>query len=116
MSQKILIVQADAQAAQSITDFFSERGDQPRQVESLAQAQALLAQDLPNLAVIDLHLLDDDTSASSRAYQPWFNGAKVLFTSRYPDPKRELQAKVHGAKAFLRPPFTRPRLEEDFGP
>ena len=111
MAKKILIVQSDPKAAQTVMSFFAARGDQVQQVSDLSAAEASLEQHQLDLIVVDLHLLGNNGQSVQQESERWFNGTKVLFTTSYPDPERELQAKTFGAKTFLRQPFTRNKLE-----
>jgi len=109
-SSRVLIFQSDPNTAQTLADFFTQRGDQIFQAASLNDARTLVRIQ-PEIIVIDSHLPDNqwlEFLQEVRREQP---KARVLMTSNYPDSERELQAKEHGAKVFLRQPFTRTRVE-----
>ncbi|MDX1521290.1 MAG: cache domain-containing protein, partial [Anaerolineae bacterium] len=110
MLQDVLIVQPDPAVAQAIANFFRDRGDRINHVKTLTDAKLHLTHNHPTLTIVDLHLFDN--GEGNDLHSPWFNGSKVLFTSRYPVPDREAEFKEHGAITFLRQPFTRSRLEE----
>jgi adenylate cyclase len=106
MAQRVLIVQSDPKAAQALTRYFKDRGDQVWEAWELGQAQGLFAQAQPDLLFFDLHLPDDhwlDFLNSAREQNP---GLKVILTNRVPEVAREMQAKASGYHTFLRAPFT----------
>ena len=55
MAFRVLLVQSDMRAAQPLTRYFKQRGDEVWQAWELGQAQALLEQVKPNLLLMDLH-------------------------------------------------------------
>lgn len=105
MAQRVLIVQSETEAAQALTKYFKERGDQVWEAWELAQAQSLLAQAQPELLLFDLLFPADDWLeflTAAREVQP---DLKVILTNRVPDVAREMQAKANGFAIFLRAPF-----------
>lgn len=105
MAQRVLIVQSETEAAQALTKYFKERGDQVWEAWELAQAQSLLAQAQPELLLFDLLFPAEgwlEFLTAARVAQP---GLKVILTNHVPDVAREMQAKANGFAIFLRAPF-----------
>jgi adenylate cyclase len=106
MPQRILIVQSDRAASQTLARFFSARGDQVWQVSDAAAAFQHLQEAKPGLILLDLHLSDDGgwleilRQANRQVPQP-----QVIITSKHPDFQRELLAREQGVEVFLREPF-----------
>lgn len=111
MPQKVLIAQADLKSAQTLADLFTERGDTVWHAANVREAQALLKKQSPEWVGIDLHLPDEDWQALWQQVRERTPPAKAFFTTKYPDPPRELRAAERGAQFFIRQPFTRAGLE-----
>lgn len=105
MPLRVLIVQHDAKAAQLLTRFFRDRGDQVWEAWELGQAEALVAQVKPNLLILDLHFPGEDWLPFLRQSKNGLPGLNVILTNQYPDVKREMLAKSNGFNVFLRQPF-----------
>ncbi|HLE27333.1 MAG TPA: adenylate/guanylate cyclase domain-containing protein [Anaerolineales bacterium] len=106
----VIILQSDLAAVQSLSDFFTQRGDLVSPTTDPNEANALLRR-RPDLAILDLHLSDNQLAAFLQEARQESPDTKILVTSQYPDAERELQAKEQGAQVFLQPPFTRSRVE-----
>ncbi len=105
MAQRVLIVQSEAEAAQALSKYFKERGDQVWEAWELAQAQSLLAQAQPDLLLFDLLFPDDGWLDFLTAAREVNSNLKAILTNRVPDVAREMQAKANGFHIFLRAPF-----------
>src|SRR3990172_1131392 len=106
----VIILQSDLAAVQSLSDFFTQRGDLVSPTTDPNEANALLRR-RPDLAILDLHLSDNQLAAFLQEARQESPDTKILVTSQYPDAERKLQAKEQGAQVFLQPPFTRSRVE-----
>ncbi|MEW6178933.1 MAG: adenylate/guanylate cyclase domain-containing protein [Chloroflexota bacterium] len=111
-AQRVLIVQQQAQAAQSLTRFFRGRGDQVWEAWELAQAEALFKQIKADLILLDLHFPGDGWLEFLRNAQTVNPKVKVILTNQYPDLQREMLAKSHGFHIFLRQPFQARWIEQ----
>jgi class 3 adenylate cyclase/CheY-like chemotaxis protein/HAMP domain-containing protein len=103
MSIRVLIVNSDHTSAQTLARYFNARGDQAWQTDKISRAFDLLAEQKPQLVLIDLHLPGNgwlELVAHLRHTCP------VIVTNKRPDVRREMQAKEQGASVFLREPFT----------
>src|SRR5688572_3126657 len=110
MSTPVLILQADANSAPTLVNYFTELDKQVWLATDQAEAKNILKQRQPELVVIDLHLLHNGWQKLVSQIQ---SQTKILFMTAYPDPQQEAQAKQeYGARVFLRPPFTRSALEQ----
>ncbi len=106
MAQRILIVQAEEEAAQALTKYFKDQGDQVWGARELDQAQSMLAQAKPDLLVFDLHLPSESWLEFINSVRQAYPAVKVILTNRVPDVARETLAKSRGYHVFLRTPFT----------
>ncbi len=109
MVTRVLIMQDDKQSAQQLADFFNRRGDQVYVTDDLLEAERIIRAYTPALLLCDLHHPNADWPQlilTARHY-----AVRVLMTNRYPDLQRELTAKEHGARVFLRAPFERKWVE-----
>lgn len=104
MPLNVLILHPDPRAAQPLTDFFTQRGDQVQWVANPAEVISPQGQTCPDLVVMNLH--QDDWKSLLARVRTCAPHAKLLLTSNYPDLPRELEAKELGARVFLRKPFT----------
>lgn len=105
MAQRVLIVQSEAEAAQALTRYFKERGDQVWQAGELEQAQDLLDQARPDLLFFDLHLPDERWLEFLLTARKIIPGMKIILTNRVPEVAREMQARASGFSVTLRAPF-----------
>jgi class 3 adenylate cyclase/CheY-like chemotaxis protein len=107
MSQRVLIVQSDIAAGESLARFFTERGDQVWQAEDAAQATQLVTQVQPDLLFFDLHLPGMEWVNLLREVKANRPTMRVVATNKHPDFQREMFAREQGVEVFLRQPFTR---------
>lgn len=106
MVNRVLILQSDLAAGQILSDFFTQRGDQVWRTTNPVRAKEILAHEKPTLALIDLHLPENIwLDILSRIHQD-SPQTRVIVTNQNPDIRLELLAKEHGARIFLRAPFT----------
>ncbi len=108
----VLIVQSELPPMQTLVEFFQKRGDQVWWTSSVAEADALLGQHQPALAVVDLHLSGGDWVDLLRRIRQQFPNTQILVTNKHPDFRRELLAKEQDVHVFLREPFTREWIEK----
>ncbi|MGH2521823.1 MAG: cache domain-containing protein, partial [Anaerolineales bacterium] len=106
MALRVLIVQSEAEAAQTLADLFARRGDEVIQAEEAAEVLLLTRRHLPDLLVMDLHLPGEDWLEALRYVRENHPDTKIILTNKYPDFRRELLAKEQGLNVFLRQPFT----------
>ncbi|MBI3731878.1 MAG: HAMP domain-containing protein [Chloroflexi bacterium] len=111
MNTRVLIVQSDSGSARVLAKFFQQRRDRLWRAGTADEALALMAQVNPELVVASLQLKEDSWLTLLQQIQQRFPQAKVIITTKYPDIERELRAKEQGARAILRRPFTREKLE-----
>lgn len=109
MATRVLIVQSNKESAQQLADFFNRRGDQVYTTDDIFEGERIIRSYTPALLLCDLHHPNPDWPSmviTARNY-----AVRVLMTNRYPDLQRELTAKEHGARVFLRAPFERKWVE-----
>lgn len=111
MGRRVLLVQNENEAAQTLARFFTDRGDEVWIAWDLGQAAALLQQVAPDLLLLDLHFPGDDWLGFFRFGRATFPNLKVILTNKHPDLQREIVARQNGLNVFLRQPFTRRWLE-----
>lgn len=111
MGRRVLLVQSENEAAQTLARFFTDRGDEVWIAWDLGQAAALLQQVAPDLLLLDLHFPGDDWLSFLRLGRVAFPKIKVILTNKHPDLQREIIARQNGITVFLRQPFTRHWLE-----
>ena len=111
MGRRVLLVQSENEAAQTLARFFTDRGDEVWIAWDLGQATALLQQVAPDLLLLDLHFPGDDWMSFIRLGRATFANLKVILTNKHPDLQREIIARQNGLNVFLRQPFTRRWLE-----
>ncbi|NPV75264.1 MAG: HAMP domain-containing protein [Anaerolineae bacterium] len=111
MGRRVLLVQSENEAAQTLARFFTDRGDEVWIAWDLGQAAALLQQVAPELLLLDLHFPGDDWLGFLRFGRATFPNLKVILTNKHPDLQREIIARQNGLNVFLRQPFTRRWLE-----
>lgn len=108
---RVLIIETNLQTAQIISRFFEDRRDEVWHVWKLEEASALLDLVQPDLMVMDLHIPGDQWVDFLRHTRLLFPHLKIIMTNKHPDLERELLAKQHGVKVFVRQPFTRRWME-----
>lgn len=106
MPLRILIVQSDTAAAQSLARLLTARGDQVWQVGDSAKAVAQLDQIHPQVVMMDLHLPGTSWIELLRRLRKDYPDIRVIVTNKVPDLQRELLAREQGVRVFLREPFT----------
>jgi class 3 adenylate cyclase/CheY-like chemotaxis protein len=112
IARRILLIQADAKAAQDLSTYFKKRGDQVWQTDSIAQAETIIERCKTDLVFIDLHLPGNSWEEVLTLVKSSLPSIKVIITNNHPDLRRELQAKEQGIKVFLRMPFTPSWIEK----
>src|ERR1051326_2462401 len=103
---KVLILQSDFKAAQTLADLLAERGNLVWQAGSADDVPALLEQHRPDWVGIDLHLPEESWLDVWQDIRQRLPKVKVFFTTQQLDLPRELRAAERGAQVFLRQPFT----------
>jgi class 3 adenylate cyclase/ActR/RegA family two-component response regulator len=112
MPLRVLLVQSDMRTAQPLARFFKHRGDEVWQAWELGQGLALLEQVKPDLLLVDLHFENGDWAGFIRQARSEHPNSKIIMTNRYPDLQREMAAREHGVKVFLRQPFSARWIEQ----
>jgi class 3 adenylate cyclase/CheY-like chemotaxis protein len=115
-SLQALIVQSDPDAARLLANFFTERGDQVWEATNLDEALTLVEKHKPSVALVDLHLPDNEWQAILQRLQQDYPAIGVIVTNRYPVLQREFRARELGARVVLRQPFTREWVENALRP
>ena len=114
MSLRVLLVQSDVHAAQPLTRYFQNRGDEIWIVDDIDQGMNLLAKWQPELLLLDLHFPGSEWLGLLRQARQAATPIKIILTNKYPDLQRELMAGEYGATVFLRQPFTQRWIEAAF--
>ena len=112
MSQAI-VIHSDPQALKTLGSYLSKRGIEVVAITDPASLYTIIDEKegfSPVLAVIDLHLPDDGWLLGYQKVLRRFSGIRTLFLTNRSDPNLMMRAKVHGAKHFMRPPFTEEAL------
>jgi class 3 adenylate cyclase/DNA-binding response OmpR family regulator len=109
---KVLILQSDFKAAQTLADLLAERGNPVWQALSTEAVPALLEQHRPDWVGIDLHLPEESWLDVWQDIRQRLPKVKVFFTTQQLDLPRELRAAERGAQVFLRQPFTPAGVEQ----
>ena len=112
MPSRVLILQSDPAAAQSLLEYFSKRGDRVLHTADASEALALLKAEKPDIVLFDLHLPGSSWFELLSSISQQRQKTRVIITHKYPDYRRELQAKERGVIVFLRAPFTPARIEK----
>ncbi len=107
----VVLFQSDSTGAQPLSEFFKQRGNLVTETSDAAEAGSLLRR-RPDLAILDVHLPDNQLAEFMRQARQESPETRILVASSYPDTERELQAKEAGAQVFLRSPFTKARIEQ----
>ncbi|MBC8335166.1 MAG: helix-hairpin-helix domain-containing protein [Anaerolineales bacterium] len=109
---KVLIVQSEIEAAQTLKNIFAQRGDEVFITLKVDEAIFILQMDKPNLMVLDLHLSKSVLFELLGGLRNKYPDVKVIITNRYPDLSRELDVKEFGVDIFLRSPFSKTWVEK----
>ena len=113
MASQVLIAQPSSKSSLTLVQLFEERQDQVYQATTPAEVYSVIKQTKPALMVLDLHLPGNSWQEVLPSVRQQYPDVQFLFTSAYPDPKAEIQAREnYGARAFLRQPFTQADLEQ----
>ena len=106
---RALVVHSDPYVAQTLDTYLSKRGievlmtNDPEGIYSILDEKENF---IPVLVVIDLQLPDDGWLLAYQKVTRRFPEANILISTKSSDPNLLMRAKVHGAKYFLREPFT----------
>lgn len=106
MTRRILLLQSDPAAAQTLADYFSRRGDKVWQTKDVSKVVGFLDRIRPDIVFVDLHLEGYEWLDLLARLQHEYPNTGVIVTNKYPDLRRELLVKERGVKVFLRQPFT----------
>jgi class 3 adenylate cyclase/DNA-binding response OmpR family regulator len=112
MSLRVLLVQSDTKAAQSLARFFTQRGDDFWQAWELGQALALIGQVKPEILIMDLHFDSSEWSSFIRKVRQLHPEIKFIMTNKYPDLQREILVREQNIRVFLRQPFSGRWIEQ----
>lgn len=106
MTRRILLLQSDPAAAQTLADYFSRRGDKVWQTKDVSKVIGFLDRIRPDIVFVDLHLEGNEWLDLMARLRHEYPNTGVIVTNKHPDLRRELLAKERGVKVFLRQPFT----------
>lgn len=106
MTRRILLLQSDPAAAQTLADYFSKRGDKVWQTKDVSKVIGFLDRIRPDIVFVDLHLEGNEWLDLMARLQHDYPNTGVIVTNKHPDLRRELLVKERGVKVFLRQPFT----------
>lgn len=108
---RVVILHSDDKSAQTLQNFFKERGDQVWHTAALEHAEALIELVDPRLLFLDIHL-------SSESWLPFLNRIRqtyprlsIIVTSQRPNLQREIFAQQQGVRVFLRQPYQKVWIE-----
>ncbi|MEN6410433.1 MAG: adenylate/guanylate cyclase domain-containing protein [Anaerolineaceae bacterium] len=104
-TRRVLIVQSDEKAAQTLSQLFIHRGDWVRRCVNSSQGIALLNQVHPDLLVVDLQRSGPQWMDLIRQAQHEFPQIKILATQHSPQFSAESRARELGVRVFLREPL-----------
>jgi adenylate cyclase len=100
-----MLVQSEAQAAQTLARFFKGQKAEVYQSWDIAQAHMMLDQVRPELVVMDLHYPGNDWTLFLRRVMHNYPNARIILSSKFPDLQREMTANQLGIFTFVRQPF-----------
>ena len=106
MTRRILLLQSDPAAAQTLADYFSKRGDKVWQTKDVSKVIGFLDRIRPDIVFVDLHLEGNEWLDLMARLQHEYPNTGVIVTNKHPDLRRELLVKERGVRVFLRQPFT----------
>jgi len=106
MTRRILLLQSDPAAAQTLADYFSRRGDKVWQTKDVSKVIGFLDRIRPDIVFVDLHLEGNEWLDLMARLRHEYPNTGVIVTNKHPDLRRELLVKERGVKVFLRQPFT----------
>jgi len=108
-----IVIHSDSQILIDLSSYLTKRGievvtitDPTSLYSTIDEVEAFS----PVLAIIDLHLPDDGWLLGYQKILRRFSGVRTLFLTNRSDPNLIMRAKVHGAKHFMRAPFTEEAL------
>ena len=106
---RAVIIHSDEDAIKTLSSILDKRGVQVLAASTPAEFLKRLEKNpdfAPALAIIDLTLEDDGWLQVYQRVTRLFPRIKILITTERSDPNLIMRAKVHGAKNFLRSPYT----------
>ena len=112
---QVIIVHPDRNTSQKLASYLYKRVEAVIVVNNPDALEKVWEKNpdfYPTLAIIDLNLPDDGWLLVYRRLTRRSPNMVVLFSTDRSDPNLILRAKVHGAKNFLRAPFTEEGLLE----
>ena len=111
MAQRVLLVQTETKAAQTLTRFFKEDGSETWKAWDLAQAETLLNELDFQFLLVDINFPANEWIGFLQRAQRKYPQCKIIITHKFPDLHREMLAREHGFAVFIRQPFTRQWLK-----
>jgi len=106
MAQRVLLVQTDTKAAQALTRYFNNTGDETWKAWNLAQAESLLGELDFQLMLVDINFPANEWIGFLQRARRKYPDCKIIITHKFPDLHREMLAREHGFTVFTRQPFT----------
>jgi len=112
MSKRILLLLADTKAEKYLSKYFRKRRDLVWHTNDAAHVAGLIRRYKPEIVFVDLHLPGEKWLEALSIIQKGQPNIRVIITNKYPDVRRELQAKELGVNVFLRQPFNRSWIDK----
>ena len=106
MPLRVILVQSETQAAQTLSRFFISRGDEVWSAWDLGQAQGLIEQVVPQLMLVDMHFPLTEWQAFLKRITRLYPDVRIVLTNKVPDLQREMWAREAGLNTFVRQPFS----------
>jgi class 3 adenylate cyclase/ActR/RegA family two-component response regulator len=108
-----IVIHSDPQISRDLGSYLSKRGIEVLTITDPTGLYTVIDEKKdfsPVLAVIDLHLPNDGWLLGYQKILRRFSGVRTLFLTNRSDSNLVMRAKVHGAKHFMRAPFTEEAL------
>ena len=105
MSQRVLILLSEKTAGEALSEYFRNRGDKVLVTTDSVKICQLIKRVKPDYIFVDLHMPGDEWLKALKCINKQFPDVNVIMTNRHADVRRELIAREHGVRVFLRYPF-----------
>lgn len=115
MDAKAVVITQDAETRKAIEVYFTKRGEEVITANGLVSARALIKEGKPKFIFVDLHLSNNEWLDIIDFAKKEVRGIGIIATTKSPNVHKELLAKQHGAKIFLRHPFTPAWIDKAIG-
>jgi adenylate cyclase len=105
MSHRVLILQSEKTDSEALSEYFRIRGDKVLVTSDSTKVCQTINRLKPDFIFIDLHMPGEEWITAIKCIQKQFPDGNVIMTNKHADVRRELIAREHGVKIFLRFPF-----------